>query len=72
MGRRLVILLPVAQGTKTSAEERDVLEEEVREIDECDMEEIGALDSSEKTIPVVGGRRSPQAAKQEGLAFCLM
>ena len=31
-------------------EERDVLEEEMREIDECEMEEFGTLYSSEETI----------------------
>ena len=31
-------------------EERDVLEEEMRKIDECDMEKFGALDSSQKTL----------------------
>ena len=36
-------------------EERDVLEEDMREIDECDMEEIGTLliDGSEKTIAIL-------------------
>ena len=29
-------------------EERDVLEEEMRKIDVCDMEEFGRLESSEK------------------------
>ena len=37
-------------------EERDVLEEEMREIDECDMEEFGTLDSSEETIAILGDR----------------
>ena len=37
-------------------EERVVLEEEVREIDECDMEDCGTLDSSEKTIAILGER----------------
>ena len=37
-------------------EERDVLEEEMREIDECDVEEFGSLDSSEKTIAILGKR----------------
>ena len=36
-------------------EERDVLEE-MRKIDECGMEEFGALASSEKTIAVRGDR----------------
>ena len=35
-------------------------------IDECDMEEFHTLESSEKTIAVVGDRWWPQAAKQEG------
>ena len=34
-------------------EERDVLEEATREISECDME-LGTLDSSEKTIAILG------------------
>ena len=46
-------------------EERDVLEE-MREIEECDMEEFDTLDSSEKTIAILGDRWWPQAAKQEG------
>ena len=46
-------------------EERDVLEEEMREIDECDMEEFGTLDSSEKTIAILGDRWRPKTVKQE-------
>ena len=34
-------------------EERDLLEEVMREIDECDMEEFGRLVSSEKTTAVL-------------------
>ena len=41
-------------------EERDVLQEEMREIDECDMEEFGTLDSSEKTVAIPGDRWWPQ------------
>ena len=37
---------------KKYEEERDVLEEETREIHQCDMEEVG-LDSSEKTIAIL-------------------
>ena len=37
-------------------EERDVLEEEVWEIDECNMQEFCTLDSSEHTIAIVGDR----------------
>ena len=56
-------------------EERDVLEGEMRKIDECDMEKFGTsdsnekfgtLDSSEKTIATLGDRWWPQTAKQEG------
>ena len=47
-------------------EGRDVLEEETREIDDCDVEEVGPLDSSEKTIAILGDRWWPQAAKQKG------
>ena len=37
-------------------EERDVLEEEMREIDkcECDMEQFGTLNCSENTIAILG------------------
>ena len=45
-------------------EEQDVLEE-MRKIDECDMKKFGTLDSSEKTIAILGGRWWPQKAKQE-------
>ena len=47
-------------------EERDVLEEEMKAIDGCDMEEFGTLDSSEKTIAILGDRWWPQTAKQVG------
>ena len=38
----------------------------MRKIDECDMEKFGTLDSSEKTIAILGDRWWPQKAKQEG------
>ena len=47
-------------------EERDVLEEEMRGIDKCDMEDSDTLDSSEKTIATLGERSWPQTAKQGG------
>ena len=47
-------------------DERDVVEGEMWKIDECDMEKIGTLDSSEKTIAILGDRWWPQTAKQEG------
>ena len=46
-------------------EERNVLGEEMREIDQCDMEEFGTLGSSEKTIAILGDGWWPPAVKQE-------
>lgn len=37
-------------------EERDVLEKEVKKIDECDMEKYSPLDNSEKAIALLGYR----------------
>ena len=45
-------------------EEQGALEEEMRVVDECDMEEFGKLESSEKTIAILGDRWWPQTAKQ--------
>ena len=39
-----------------SKEERDALEEGMRILDVCDMEELGRVESSEKTIAVLGDR----------------
>ena len=47
-------------------EERDALLEEMRKLDVCDMEEFGRLESSEKTIAILGDRWWPQMAKQHG------
>ena len=38
----------------------------MRETNECNLEEFDTLDSSEKTIAILGDRWWPQAAKQEG------
>ena len=38
----------------------------MRNLDECGMEEFGRLDSSEKTIAILGDRWWPQTAKQDG------
>ena len=46
-------------------EERDALEEEMRKLDVCDMAEVGRLESSEKTIAILGDKW-PQTAKQDG------
>ena len=47
-------------------EKRDELKEEMKEIDECGMEEFVKLDSSEETIAILGDKWWTQAAKQEG------
>ena len=39
---------------------------EMRKIDECGMDMFGTLDTSEKTIAILGDRWWPQTAKQEG------
>ena len=44
-------------------QEQDALEEAMRKIDVCDMEEFG---SSEKTIAILRDRWWPQTAKQDG------
>ena len=38
----------------------------MRILDVCDMEECGRLESSEKTIAILGDRWWPQTAKQDG------
>ena len=40
--------------------------EEMRQLDECDMEEFSRLESSEKTIAIVGDRWRRQTAKKDG------
>ena len=47
-------------------EERDVLEGDMRKIDECDMENFVTLDSSEKTIAILGDKWWSPTAKQKG------
>ena len=47
-------------------EERDALEEEMRKADVCDVKELGRLESSEKTIAILGDRWWPQTSKQDG------
>ena len=46
-------------------EERDALEE-TRKLDACDMKAFGTVESSEKTITILGDRLWPQVAKQDG------
>ena len=47
-------------------EERNMLEEEMRKIEACGMEKFDILNSSEKTIAILGDRRWPQTAEQQG------
>ena len=47
-------------------EELDALEEDIRQLDECEMEEFGRLEISEKTIAILRNRWWPQTAKQDG------
>ena len=47
-------------------EEWDALDEEMRKLDVCDMEEFSRLERSEKTIAILGDRWWPQTAKQDG------
>ena len=54
----------IVGGCETYKVERDVLE--MRKVDECEMEKFGAVDSSEKTVDILGDRWWPQTAKQEG------
>ena len=42
-----------------------MLLKEIRELNDCD-EEFGTLDSSEKTIAILGDRCWPHAANNEG------
>ena len=45
-------------------EEWDALE--MRKLYVCDVEEFGRLESSEKTVAILGDRWWPQTAKQDG------
>ena len=47
-------------------EERDILEEETREVKEGGIQSFDALDSREKTIAILGDRWWPQTVKQDG------
>ena len=38
----------------------------MRKLDACDIEEFGRLESSEKTIAILGDRWWPQTAKKDG------
>ena len=48
-------------------EERDASEEEMRKLDVCDMEEFGRLESSEKTIAILGNGWWQQTANRTGI-----
>ena len=47
-------------------EGRNALEKEMRKLDECEMEEFGRLEMSEKTIAILRDRWWPQTAKPDG------
>ena len=51
---------------KYTMEELDALEEEMRKLDICDMEDVGRLESSEKTVAILGDRWWAQTTKQDG------
>ena len=51
-------------------EERDVLEGEMRDMNEGGTESFEGLDSREKTIAILGDRWWPQTVKQEGDKIC--
>ena len=52
-------------------EERDVLEEEMRDLDKRGVtSSFDALDRREKTIAILGDRWWPQTAKQDGDKIC--
>ena len=44
-----------------------MLEEEMRKLDVCGMEEFGRLESSEKTIAILGIRWWPQTRNRTGI-----
>ena len=46
--------------------EQDVLEEVMMKLDECDMEKFCRVESSEKTIAILGNKWCAQTAKQDG------
>ena len=46
-------------------DDRDGLEE-MGHVDKCDTEKFGTLDSSEKTVVILGDRWWPQTAEKEG------
>ena len=55
----------IAEEWEIYKEKWDVLEE-TKKFDECGLEQFGRLESSERTIAILGDRWWPQTAKQEG------
>ena len=51
-------------------EERDVLEGEMRDVNEGGMKSFDALEGREKTIALLGDAWWPQTAKQDGDKTC--
>ena len=64
--RSYLLWSPVIVECEINKEERDVLVEAMGNFDGCDMEEFDKLESSEKTIAILGDRWWPQTAEQEG------
>ena len=53
------IMPPPVRECEVHKEDRHVLEEEMRTSDVCDMEGLGRLESSEKTVSILGDRWWP-------------
>ena len=51
-------------------DERDILDEEMREVKEGGIKSFDALDNREKTIAILGDRCWQQMAKQDGDNIC--
>ena len=54
----------IVGGCEIYEEERDALD--LRKLDVCNVKEFGRLDSSEKTIAILGDKWWPQTANQDG------
>ena len=57
---------PIVGNCELCKEKWDVIEEEMRQLDERDMEEFGRLGSSVNTISILRDRWWPQTAKRRG------
>ena len=55
-----------ARERKLDKVERNVLQEEMRKVDGCDVDKFGTLYNGEITIAILGDRWSPQTTEDEG------